>query len=209
MALTIYGTAASRAMRTLWAAEELGLPYEHVKLGFKTPDIKSPEFLKINPNGMIPAIDDGGVRMFESLAINLHLARQYGAGALGAATPAEDALILQWTLWAATEVEPIVRQWFMHTAYLPEAERQPALVAAALEALKPKYAILEGVLGGQEWLVGGRFTVADLNLAAVLSRLAELGGTAWPHLAAWHARCMSRPAAVKALAMRAAALAAN
>lgn len=207
MALTIYGTAASRAMRTLWAAEELGLPYEHVKLGFTGTELKTPEFLKINPNGMVPAIRDGDVTMFESLAINLHLARQYGAGALGAATPAEDAHILQWTFWGATELEPHVRQWFAHTVYLPEADRKPERVAEALEGLKPKFAIADSVLADREYFVAGRFTVADLNLAVILSRLADLGGAGWPHLAAWHARCMSRPAAVKALAMRAAALA--
>jgi glutathione S-transferase len=88
--------------------------------------------------------------------------------------------------------------------YLPEAERDPAVVAAALQALAKRLAIADGVLASRPWLVGGRFTVADLNLAAVLMRFKELGGEAHPHLSAWHARCLARPAAQRALALRAA-----
>jgi glutathione S-transferase len=204
MTLKIYGIAASRAVRTLWAAEELGLPYEHVKLSFTDPALKEPAFLALNPNGAIPVIDDDGVVMFESLAINLYLARRHGAGTLGPANAGEEAQVLQWTLWAATEIESQTRIWAQHTFYLPEAERRPEALAGALEALGKRMAVADGVLAGRPWLVGGRFTVADLNLAATLIRFTELGGPAHPHLAAWHARCMARPAAQKAMAMRAA-----
>jgi len=205
MTLKIYGIAASRAFRNLWAAEELGLPYEHIKLRFDGPEIKSPEFLKINPNGAIPAIDDDGILMFESLAINLHLARRYGAGTLGAASVAEDAHILQWTFWAATEIESLSRLWFTHTVYLPEAERKADQAAWALEGIRNKFPVVEGHLASRQWLAADRFTVADLNLAAVLMRLKEFGGEAFPHLWAWHARCLARPAAQRAMALRAAA----
>jgi glutathione S-transferase len=74
-----------------------------------------------------------------------------------------------------------------------------------LEAIGKKLAVAEQVFASRDWLVAGRFTVADLNLAAVLARLKELGGRhAWPKLSAWHARCMARPAAQRAFAMRAA-----
>jgi glutathione S-transferase len=204
MTLKIYGIAASRAVRTLWAAEELGLPYEHVKLSFTDPALKEPAFLALNPNGAIPVIDDDGVVMFESLAINLYLARRHGAGTLGPAHFEEEAQVLQWTLWAASEIESQTRIWAQHTFYLPEAERRPEALAGALEAIGKRMAVADGVLAGRPWLVGGRFTVADLNLAATLIRFTELGGPAHPHLAAWHARCMARPAAQKAMAMRAA-----
>ena len=79
MALKIYGVALSRAGRTLWLAEELGLPYEHVKTTF-TGGTRTPEYLKINPNGRIPAIDEDGFTLWESMAINLYLAKKHGAG---------------------------------------------------------------------------------------------------------------------------------
>ena len=81
MALKIYGVAQSRAYRTLWMAEELGLPYEHVKLSF-TGDTRTPEYLKINPNGHIPAIDEDGFILWESMAINLYLAKKHATGRL-------------------------------------------------------------------------------------------------------------------------------
>jgi glutathione S-transferase len=204
MTLKIYGIAASRALRNLWCAEELGLPYEHVKISFDDPALKQPAFLALNPNGAIPVIDDDGVVVFESLAINLYLAERYGAGSLGPSGFAEEAQILQWTFWAATEIESQTRIWFQHTVYLPEAERRPEAIAGALKAIDGKLAIAEKVFAERDWLVGGRFTVADLNLAAVLTRLKELGGDAYPKLSAWHARCLARPAAQRAFAMRAA-----
>lgn len=207
MTLKIYGTAASRAFRTLWMAEELGLAYEHIPYSFSGPEIKTPTFLAMNPNGSIPVIDDGGLVVWESLAINLYLARTYGAGTLGAGEAREEAHIQQWAFWTATEIETPSRNWFQHTVYLPEAERIPAVVAMALEALGKKFAVAEQHLSPRSWLVGERFTAADLNLAAALMRLKELGGEAFPHLVAWHARCMARPAAQRAMALRNAAMA--
>jgi glutathione S-transferase len=206
MTLKIYGIAASRAVRTLWCAEELGLPYEHIKLSFNDPAIKEPAFLALNPNGAIPVIDDNGVVVWESLAINLYLAERYGAGGLGPSGFEEEAQILQWTFWAAAEIESQTRIWFQHTIYLPEAERRAEAVAGALEAIGKKLAVAEQVLASRQWLVADRFTVADLNLAAVLMRLKELGGEAYPSLCAWHARCMARPAAQRAMELRAQAM---
>jgi glutathione S-transferase len=110
--------------------------------------------------------------------------------------------MLQWTLWTATEIESQTRIWVQQMIYLPEAERDPAVLAAALQALARRLAVADGVLAGRPWLVGDRFTVADLNLASVLLRFKEFGGEAHPHLSAWHQRCLARPAAQRALAMR-------
>ncbi len=88
MALKIYGVARSRAFRTLWMAAELGLPYEHVKVDFADGGTRQPAYLAINPNGHVPAIDDDGFRLWESMAINLYLAKKYGSGSLGALSPA-------------------------------------------------------------------------------------------------------------------------
>ncbi|MFZ9372490.1 MAG: glutathione S-transferase family protein [Limnohabitans sp.] len=206
MTLKIYGTAASRAFRTLWAAEELGLPYEHIPYAFTGPEIKSAEFLARNPNGSVPVIDDGGLVVWESLAINLYLARTYGAGTLGAAHPAEEAHLQQWAFWTATEIETPTRNWFQHTVYLPETQRVSAVVDLALEALGKKLAVADQQFAQRPWLVGERFTVADLNLAGALMRLKELGGEAYPHVVAWHARCLQRPAAQRAVALRNAAM---
>jgi glutathione S-transferase len=203
MTLKIYGVAASRAIRPLWAAEELGIPYEHVPVHYQdTTALNAPDYRALNPNGTVPAIDDDGVVLFESLAITLHLARTRPEGGLWATGVAEQAQILQWTLWAATEIEPLARQWFHHTSFLPPEQRRPELAEAALAKLQTRLQVLDERVKNQPYLLADGFTVADLNLAAVLQRLAVLGGENFPHATAWHQRCLGRPAAQRAMALR-------
>jgi len=76
--LKIYGVARSRAFRVLWMARELGLDYEHVKVDFASGETREPGFLALNPNGHVPVIDDAGFILWESMAINLYLAKKYG-----------------------------------------------------------------------------------------------------------------------------------
>src|SRR5207344_1880144 len=114
--LTIYGVYRSRASRNIWLAHELGVPFKHVPViqHYRLPDAtaadaplhtRSPAFMKANPNGHVPSIDDDGLVLHESLAINLYLARKHG-GPLAPANTAEDGEMGMWSLWAATEVEP-------------------------------------------------------------------------------------------------------
>lgn len=207
--LKIYGNARSRAARVLWLAKELGLDFEHVAVAANDPRLKAPEFLKVNPAGRIPAIEDDGVAMGESLAINLYLARKHGAKAtpsLAPASPAEDARILQWTCWAMTDLEGPMGTAFLHRAFFPEDKRDPkAADAAEAQAQKP-LAMLDGILAGSPYLLGDRFTLADLNLACVLSlnRIGVIDMSKFPHLAAWAKRCHDRPAAAEVRAMAAA-----
>lgn len=205
MTLKIYGIAASRAFRPIWAAEELGIPYEHVRVHYKDPSLKEAPFRALNPNGTVPAIEDGDMVLFESLAITMHLARTRPEGGLWLADEFGHSQILQWTLWAATEVEPLARQWFHHTSFLPAEARRPELAEAALTQLQGRLCVLDAHLAQRSYLVGDHFTVADLNVAAVLQRLVDLGGQAFSNAMEWHRRCLGRPAAQRALALRQAA----
>ena len=200
MSLRIYGLPASRTFRCLWAAEEAGLAYENVPYSYKGPEIKEAAYLAINPNGTIPALADDGFNLFESLAINFYLARK--SGRLLPADARGEALVLQWTLWAATECEPHIGNWYYHTQMLPPAERKPEVAADAAAKLPRRLQILDDALAGRDHLVGGEFTLADLNVAAVLFRAPQFGLDAYPNVKAWHARCLARPAAQRAIAMR-------
>lgn len=203
MSLTIYGTAASRAFRVLWAAEELGLAYDHVRHHFAGPEVKGAAFLAINPMGAVPAIVDDGFPMFESLAINLYLARK--AGKLWPRGLQGEGLAYQWTLFAGSEVDPHIGQWYAHTAYLPADKRRPELAAEAAPKLERRLDALEAALAKREWLADDAFTIADLNLACVLFRAPAFGLDRWPRTKAWHARCYARPGAKRAVALREAA----
>jgi glutathione S-transferase len=198
--LTIYGAYRSRASRNIWLANELGIPFKHVPVmqlyrltdpaaQATTLHTKSPEFLKVNPNGHIPSIDDDGLVLHESLAINLYLAKKHG-GPLAPANAAEDGQIGMWTLWAATEVEPQSIQIVSHKPGDPPAARD-----AAIAALRAPFAVLNDALASG-YLVGGRFTVADINVAEVVRYampVRELFEAA-PRVKAWLAACHARPA---------------
>ena len=116
MTLKLYGMLRSRASRNAWLCEELGVAFEQVPVmqAYRLADPNAPDaplntyspaFRKVNPNGHIPTMDDDGLVLHESLAINLYLAKKHG-GPLAARDVREEGLIAMWTLWAATEVEP-------------------------------------------------------------------------------------------------------
>lgn len=191
--ITIYGVHRSRASRTIWLAHELGIPFKLVpviqRYRLKEPiptDVvhtKSPSFLEVNPNGHIPTLEDDGLVLHESLAINLYLAKKHG-GPLAPSTVGEDGLMSMWSLWAATEVEP-------HS--LSIAQNGPT--ADTIDALRSPFAVLQEALSSG-FLVGDRFTVADINVAEVV-RYAD-GATQLfkeaPRVKAWFEACRARPA---------------
>ena len=203
--LKIYGVYRSRAARNIWLANELSIPFTIVpvmQLYRLTPadaeqvlNTKSPEYLKVNPNGHVPAIDDDGLVLHESLAINLYLARKHG-GPLAPANAAEDGQMTMWALWAANELEPHAITVLVHRVSKPPAERDAQLAQAAIDALRAPFAVLDKALAATGYLVGDRFTVADLNTVEVVryAMAAPELFEAAPNVKAWLAACHARPA---------------
>ena len=207
MALTIYGVYRSRAARNIWAANELGLPFTQVPVIqiYRVPgaspaagamlNTQSPEFLRVNPNGLVPSIDDDGLVLHESLAINLYLARKAG-GPLAPKDIGEEGLFTMWTLWAANTCEAHTLAIMQHRVAKPVAERVAATAEAAIATLRKPFAVLDAALAKDGHLVGGRFTMADLNVAEVIRYAVsapELFAEA-PHVKAWLDACHARPA---------------
>ena len=207
MTLKIYGTAASRAARPLWVAQELGLDYEHIALPYLGGATRTPEFLALNPNGRIPVLDDDGIIVWESMACALYLAERFrgdGLIVLAAQNHAEQAEILRWSFWAVTEFEKDALAFLMHGALMPPERRKPELAALAQRRLLAPLRVLEQHLQSRPYLAGGRFTVADVCVASVVAWVesaSELMG-ACPCVEAWLQRCLARPAfqAVRAMA---------
>jgi glutathione S-transferase len=221
--IRLYGTAQTRAFRPLWMLEELGVPYELVKTDFASGDTRSAEFLAVNPNGHVPALVDGELTLFESMAINLYLAQRYGQGTLWPASEHDRARTVQWSFWAVTECEAFLfdvlfesgggqfgkwREWteteeFRAThpgAPVLTREGAAARAKAAEAALQLPLRVLDAQLQGRDHLLGPAFGAADLNVGAVwvTARLAKLDLSAYPNVDAWLARCTSRPALVRA-----------
>jgi glutathione S-transferase len=200
--LRIYGIARTRAFRALWMAQELGLEYEHVPVEIGAAGARQPDFLKINPNGRLPAIVDGGFVLFESLAITLYLAKKHAGRGLYPKTLEGEARAWQWSLWSVTEVDRGVNIWSLHAVRLPADERDAAKRAEALQVLEAPFRVLDTAIAKQPYLLGDAFTVADLNVAAVISRAVDMDLSAVPNLKAWLYRCLDRPAARVALALK-------
>jgi glutathione S-transferase len=200
--LRIYGIARTRAFRALWVAMELGLDFEHLPIEIGDAGAKSPEFLAINPNGRLPVIVDDGFVLFESLAITLYLAKKHGFGTLYPAKLEDEAKAWQWSFWAIAEVDRGVNIWSLHAVRLPPEERNAALREEALKVIASPFRVLDAALAQQPYLLGDIFTVADLNVAAVISRAADMDLSSVPHLKDWLTRCLDRPAARQALALK-------
>jgi glutathione S-transferase len=194
--ITLYGAMASRAHRTVWMLKELGLPFEHVPTHFMDGSTRQPAFLAINPNGRVPVLDDDGFVVYESMAINLYLARKHG-GALAPAGLQEEALATQWSFWVVTEVEKPLLFASANRALFPEGARDEDQARMAIDKLDRPFKVLDAHLAERAHLLGTRFTVADLNVATVMDLAPQCGISlaAWPRLQAWHQGCLARPAA--------------
>ena len=200
--IKLYGISASRTLRPLWLLEEIGLEYELVPIDFKKGDNTRDDYLAINPNGKIPAMTDGDLVLYESMAINFYIAKNYG-GNIYPEDPATEALAMMWSFWVMTEVEYSLLTVLMNTRVLPEEKRDPDRVSRNIKQLEKPFSILNNTLQGRQYLISDDFSIADLNVSAVLSwcRPARVNLDQWPELNEWLLRCIKRPA-FKAAAKR-------
>lgn len=194
--IKLYGTSMSRAGRCLWALEELGLKYEHVPVNFADGGTRKPEYLKINPNGHIPALDDNGLIVWESMAIDLYLAEKYGKSPFWPATVEARAGAYQWSFFGMTELEPHLVTILLNRMMYPPEKRSEVAVQQATEALKAPLKVLDTHLKGRDYLLGKDFTIADLNAAAILgiSTFVGLDLSATPVAQKWMQKCVGREA---------------
>lgn len=192
--ITLYGSAQGRASRSLIALEELGLAYELVALKPWDSATDKERLAVLNPNLRVPVLDDDGVVIWESMAINLYLGDRYG-GPLWPGEAARRATLYQWSTWAQTSIDVMAR----HRARFSQ---DPATKAGAEAERLAALVILERALAGRPYLLGESFTLADVNVAATLSEPWENGRVDGdldpadhnlPALADWLARCTARP----------------
>src|SRR5262249_20108348 len=149
--------------------EEIGAPYDIVRLDLSAGDNKRPAYLKINPNGTVPALVDGDLALFESAAICQYLADKFPENRLAppVGTPAR-GLYYQWNHYAMSALEPPIVTIFLHTIRRPEAERIPQLVAEARAQLAPVLDVLERALAARPFILGEDFGVADVMIGSTL-----------------------------------------
>jgi glutathione S-transferase len=195
--IQIYGSAVSSAGRCLWLLEEIGVPYERLNSNMQEPGGREKFEREVFSGGKVPFLIDGDVRLFESMAINAYLAAKYKPELLPTDLH-ERALVDQWSYWAITNLQPEALKVMMHSMFLPEPQRDAKVLEGARAAAARLLAQLEGELSG-EYLVGGRFTLADVNCGSVANLALRGGLTAGPRVTAWIERLRARPAYKKAL----------
>jgi glutathione S-transferase len=181
-----------------FALEELGAPYTIVPVDLSAGASRAPEYLRINPNGKVPALHDGAVRLWESSAILLYLNEAHGGGRLLAADPAARAQAYQWLLWQPTTFNPPLQRMVAELRR-PEAERDGRALADARAAIQANLDLLSEALGTREHLAGG-FGLADI---VTLPHLVALGMLEIPlpaNIDAYRSRLAARPAWQKVLA---------
>ncbi len=190
--LKLHGTSKSRSARSLWALEELGVKYEHIPT--EVAKAKSPEHLKLNPNGHVPALEDDGVVLWETMAINLYLAEKYGKNSLWPASIEDHGHTYKWSFWGITELESHFLTLLSHKMFLPPDQRDEKKATDAVNALKAPLNVLDAALKGREYLLGSNFSIADLNVASVLTfgTYVKFDHSATPALQAWLQKCYGR-----------------
>jgi glutathione S-transferase len=200
--LKLYGNPKSRTERCLWMLEEMGEPYELVQTSVRTDDLQNPSYLQLNPNARIPTLVDGEVVLSESMAINLYLAQRPGPMHLGSA--AALGLAAQWSFWAMLETEALLLNLLTHSILLVEHARDPSHIERNTLLLQKPLGVLNGALNGRDHLAGESFTVADLNVASLLSwgRVSGLDFSSYPNVERWIDKSLARPPFRRVLAMQ-------
>ncbi len=196
--LTIYGRRSSaNVMKPLWAADELGVPFEQVDVGGSFGGNDAPEYLARNPNGLVPTIDDDGFVLWESNAITRYLAAQYGAGSLWPEDPARRAQADRWMDWTLTTVMPMMTPVFWNLVRMSDAERDDAAIAAGIRLGNAKvWPILEAHLADHKYVAGDEFSMGDIPLGPQVRRWRELvpDRNPTPNIERWFGQLLERPA---------------
>lgn len=201
--ITLYGSPRTSAGRCIWTLEEAGVPYNLKEIDMRNKEHKSAEFLKINPMGKVPALVDGDITLFESMAINYYIADTYKKELLGT-TNKERALAQQWSYWSIAELQSPIIQVFIQKVFVPEDKRDNNVIEENLKKLPDLLSVLNNTLAGKKYLTGNQFTIADINTASIVGICPMIGVDlkSYTNINGWLGAMNERPAFQKYQAMR-------
>jgi glutathione S-transferase len=195
--LKIWGNADSvNVQKVLWCCEEAGIAYQRIDAGRHFGVVDTPDFARLNPNRLVPTIDDDGVVVWESGAILRYLAARHAAGTLWPLEPAARADADRWVDWAHSTLWPALLPLFRAFMRTPESQRDvQAIERDRLEAVEVM-ALLDQHLAAHEFAGGGEFTMGDIALGCSAWRWMALPieRPGLPHLQRWFDALAARPA---------------
>lgn len=193
--LEIWGRNNSvNVQKVLWCCEELELDYQRIDAGGPFGRTDEAGYRAINPTGLVPTLVDGDFTLWESNAIARYLARAYGAGPLLPNEPQDSARIDQWMDWQATALWPRFRPVFIGLVRTPATKRDNDAIAAGVAGTGRLLELLDRQLADRDYVLGARFTLADVALGAPIHRWfsLEIERPTLPNVQAWYDRLRSR-----------------
>jgi len=195
--LKIWGRKSSaNVQKIMWIVGELGLPHEHIQAGGPYGGLETPKFRAMNPNGLVPVINDDGFLMWESNAIVRYLAAKHGGEHFWPADPKVRADADKWMDWSATTFQPHFLGVFVNYWRTPEDKRNPALIASLQQSTAKDLVLLGQHLGGRKYIGGDELSIADIPNGVHLYRYYTLGLPVpkLPNIESYYARLTEHPA---------------
>jgi glutathione S-transferase len=203
--LNIWGRISSINVRkVVWCAQELELDFQRTEAGGRFGIVQTPEYLALNPNAMVPAIDDGEgadrVTLWESNVIVRYLCAKHAPGTLYPELLHRRFDAERWMDWQQTTLNPVSAGAFKQWVRTPAAEREPAVIAQSVHATEPLFALLDAHLADRAFMLGDNFTMADIPVGCEAHRWFGLPPTeytrpTWPNVERWFADLRSRAGA--------------
>ncbi|MFG1464340.1 glutathione S-transferase [Xanthobacter sp. DSM 24535] len=195
--LKIWGRLNStNVKKAVWAAGELNLPFAHENAGGAFGVVAEPDYRAMNPNGLVPCIEDGGLVLWESNAVVRYLAAQYGAGTLWPLDPAARAIGDKWMDWTTSSFASPFRDVFWGLVRTPPDQRDMAAVEKGAAVCAELLTRVDAALARHPYLSGETFAMGDIPLGCFAYGWFEmpLERPSMPHLEAWYGRLKERPA---------------
>ena len=194
--IRLWGRISSINVRkVLWTLQETGVPFERIDAGLAYGVVNDAAYVAKNPNRLVPLLEDGDFVLWESNAIVRYLCARE-ASPLYPQDLQRRADAERWMDWQQTTLNPAGSPGFKQLIRTPEAQRDPAVIAASVAATEPLFAQLDEHLARQPFMAGDALTMADIPIACEVHRWwgLPLPRPAWPHLERWYAQWLALPA---------------
>ena len=195
--LHLWGRLSSINVRkAAWALQETGIPFERSDAGMAFGIVKTAAYLQMNPNALVPTLQDGDLTLWESNAIVRYVCAKYASGTLYPLDLAQRFNAERWMDWQQTTLNRAGGAAFLQWIRTPEAQRDRAAIDQSVAAMEPLLNWLDQHLAQQPFMAGEQFTMADIPIGCEIHRWFGLPQPrpAWPHLERWYAGILQRPA---------------
>jgi glutathione S-transferase len=193
--ITIWGrTTSSNVQKVLWLVEELKIPFKRIDAGLSFGRNKDPDFLALNPNGLVPLVQDGPLSIWESNTILRYLASRYGGEHLYPTDPALRSQVERWLDWQIGTLALAMSPLFMGLIRTPADQRDPVAIETARRKAGELWSLLDRQLSGHPYVAGQHFSIADIAFGNSIHRWYgfAIERPSLPHLEAWHRRVGER-----------------